>query len=146
MTTYSGRTERLDRLPNRIDSDPLSTVPALGTGFTWFRDCYNAMAGMPVRIIDATTLESKVVKEWRHSYGTGWRAKAMTDPTSLPGETCDVDGTCYCPLTGIIDTLRVCDATHQSHRSPRVSRVYRDRNAPFNGEHDDDEIPPRLKG
>lgn len=29
----------------------------------------------------------------------------MADPTSSPGQTCDVDGACYCPLTGIIDTL-----------------------------------------
>lgn len=29
----------------------------------------------------------------------------MADPTSSPGQTCDIDGTCYCPLTGIIGTL-----------------------------------------
>lgn len=28
----------------------------------------------------------------------------MADSTS-PAPTCDVDGTCYCPLTGIIETL-----------------------------------------
>ncbi|UHQ99301.1 helix-turn-helix transcriptional regulator (plasmid) [Natrinema zhouii] len=28
----------------------------------------------------------------------------MTDTTSSP-PTCDVDGTCYCPLTGVISTL-----------------------------------------
>lgn len=28
----------------------------------------------------------------------------MADSTS-PAPTCEVDGTCYCPLTGIIDTL-----------------------------------------
>lgn len=29
----------------------------------------------------------------------------MADPTSTPETTCDVDGTCYCPLTGVIETL-----------------------------------------
>lgn len=29
----------------------------------------------------------------------------MADSTTHPSPTCDVDGTCYCPLTGIIDTL-----------------------------------------
>jgi DNA-binding HxlR family transcriptional regulator len=29
----------------------------------------------------------------------------MADPTTSPEPTCDVDGTCYCPLTGVIDTL-----------------------------------------
>ncbi|MFC7209146.1 winged helix-turn-helix transcriptional regulator [Natronoarchaeum sp. GCM10025321] len=29
----------------------------------------------------------------------------MADPTSQPAPTCNVDGTCYCPLTGVIDTL-----------------------------------------
>lgn len=29
----------------------------------------------------------------------------MADSTSSPTRTCDVDGTCYCPLTGVIDTL-----------------------------------------
>jgi DNA-binding HxlR family transcriptional regulator len=29
----------------------------------------------------------------------------MADSTPPPTETCDVDGTCYCPLTGVIDTL-----------------------------------------
>ncbi|MCU4718080.1 winged helix-turn-helix transcriptional regulator [Halapricum hydrolyticum] len=29
----------------------------------------------------------------------------MADSTSSPAPTCDVDGTCYCPLTGVIDTL-----------------------------------------
>lgn len=29
----------------------------------------------------------------------------MADATSPPDPTCDVDGTCYCPLTGVIDTL-----------------------------------------
>lgn len=29
----------------------------------------------------------------------------MADSTSSPTPTCDVDGTCYCPLTGVIDTL-----------------------------------------
>lgn len=29
----------------------------------------------------------------------------MADSTSQPSPTCDVDGTCYCPLTGIITTL-----------------------------------------
>ncbi|MFC7074630.1 winged helix-turn-helix transcriptional regulator [Halovenus rubra] len=28
----------------------------------------------------------------------------MADTTS-PAPTCDVEGTCYCPLTGVIDTL-----------------------------------------
>lgn len=28
----------------------------------------------------------------------------MADATS-PAPTCDVDGTCYCPLTGVIETL-----------------------------------------
>ena len=28
----------------------------------------------------------------------------MADPTS-EAPVCDVDGTCYCPLTGVIDTL-----------------------------------------
>jgi len=31
--------------------------------------------------------------------------EAMADSTSPPARTCDVDGTCYCPLTGVIDTL-----------------------------------------
>ncbi|WP_114578532.1 helix-turn-helix domain-containing protein [Saliphagus sp. LR7] len=29
----------------------------------------------------------------------------MADATSSPEPTCDVDGTCYCPLTGVINTL-----------------------------------------
>jgi DNA-binding HxlR family transcriptional regulator len=29
----------------------------------------------------------------------------MADATSPPEPTCDVDGTCYCPLTGVIDAL-----------------------------------------
>ncbi|MEF8802275.1 MAG: helix-turn-helix domain-containing protein [Halapricum sp.] len=29
----------------------------------------------------------------------------MADSTSSPAPTCDVDGTCYCPLTGVIETL-----------------------------------------
>lgn len=29
----------------------------------------------------------------------------MADATSSLEPTCDVDGTCYCPLTGVIDTL-----------------------------------------
>lgn len=29
----------------------------------------------------------------------------MADSTSPPTPTCEVDGTCYCPLTGVIDTL-----------------------------------------
>ena len=29
----------------------------------------------------------------------------MADATSSPEPTCDVDGTCYCPLTGVIDVL-----------------------------------------
>ncbi|QCC47940.1 winged helix-turn-helix transcriptional regulator [Halobellus limi] len=29
----------------------------------------------------------------------------MRDSTTRQGPTCDVDGTCYCPLTGVIDTL-----------------------------------------
>ncbi|MFD1643865.1 MULTISPECIES: winged helix-turn-helix transcriptional regulator [Haloferacaceae] len=29
----------------------------------------------------------------------------MADSTSQSSPTCDVDGTCYCPLTGIINTL-----------------------------------------
>ena len=29
----------------------------------------------------------------------------MADSTSKSSPTCDVDGTCYCPLTGIINTL-----------------------------------------
>ncbi|WP_042661822.1 helix-turn-helix domain-containing protein [Haloferax sp. ATB1] len=29
----------------------------------------------------------------------------MADSTPSPTPTCDVDGTCYCPLTGVIDTL-----------------------------------------
>lgn len=31
--------------------------------------------------------------------------EAMADSSSQPAPTCDVDGTCYCPLTGVIDTL-----------------------------------------
>lgn len=31
-------------------------------------------------------------------------SKAMAD-TTPPAPTCDVDGTCYCPLTGVIETL-----------------------------------------
>jgi len=29
----------------------------------------------------------------------------MADATSSPEPTCDVNGTCYCPLTGVIDVL-----------------------------------------
>lgn len=29
----------------------------------------------------------------------------MADTTAPPEPTCDVDGTCYCPLTGVIDAL-----------------------------------------
>jgi DNA-binding HxlR family transcriptional regulator len=29
----------------------------------------------------------------------------MADATVSPEPTCDVEGTCYCPLTGVIDTL-----------------------------------------
>lgn len=29
----------------------------------------------------------------------------MADSTTHPEPTCDVDGTCYCPLTGVIDAL-----------------------------------------
>ena len=29
----------------------------------------------------------------------------MADSTTRPAPTCDVDGTCYCPLTGVITTL-----------------------------------------
>lgn len=29
----------------------------------------------------------------------------MADSTTPPEPTCDVDGTCYCPLTGVINTL-----------------------------------------
>lgn len=29
----------------------------------------------------------------------------MADATSPPEPTCNVDGTCYCPLTGVVDTL-----------------------------------------
>lgn len=29
----------------------------------------------------------------------------MADPTPTPEPTCDVDGTCYCPLTGVITVL-----------------------------------------
>jgi DNA-binding HxlR family transcriptional regulator len=29
----------------------------------------------------------------------------MADSTPRDAPTCDVDGTCYCPLTGIIETL-----------------------------------------
>ncbi len=29
----------------------------------------------------------------------------MADATAPPEPTCDVDGTCYCPLTGVVDTL-----------------------------------------
>jgi len=29
----------------------------------------------------------------------------MADATPTPEPTCDVDGTCYCPLTGVIETL-----------------------------------------
>lgn len=29
----------------------------------------------------------------------------MADATSSPEPTCDVDGTCYCPLTGVIEPL-----------------------------------------
>jgi DNA-binding HxlR family transcriptional regulator len=29
----------------------------------------------------------------------------MADATAPPEPTCDVEGTCYCPLTGVIDTL-----------------------------------------
>lgn len=29
----------------------------------------------------------------------------MADATAPPEPTCDVDGTCYCPLTGVINTL-----------------------------------------
>jgi hypothetical protein len=29
----------------------------------------------------------------------------MADSTSSLAPTCDTDGTCYCPLMGVIDTL-----------------------------------------
>lgn len=29
----------------------------------------------------------------------------MADATAPPEPTCDIDGTCYCPLTGVVDTL-----------------------------------------
>lgn len=29
----------------------------------------------------------------------------MADATSPPDPTCNVDGTCYCPLTGVVETL-----------------------------------------
>lgn len=29
----------------------------------------------------------------------------MADATTPPEPTCDVDGTCYCPLTGVVGTL-----------------------------------------
>ncbi|MEZ3117479.1 winged helix-turn-helix transcriptional regulator [Halobaculum sp. MBLA0147] len=29
----------------------------------------------------------------------------MADSTPTPTRACDVDGTCYCPLTGVIDVL-----------------------------------------
>lgn len=29
----------------------------------------------------------------------------MADATPRPEPTCDVDGTCYCPLTGVVETL-----------------------------------------
>lgn len=29
----------------------------------------------------------------------------MADATSTPEPSCDVDGQCYCPLTGVIETL-----------------------------------------
>lgn len=29
----------------------------------------------------------------------------MADTTTPPEPTCEVDGTCYCPLAGVIDTL-----------------------------------------
>lgn len=29
----------------------------------------------------------------------------MADSTSSPAPTCEVDGTCYCPLTGVIEAL-----------------------------------------
>lgn len=29
----------------------------------------------------------------------------MADATPPPEPTCDIDGTCYCPLTGVINTL-----------------------------------------
>ena len=29
----------------------------------------------------------------------------MADATTPPEPTCDVEGTCYCPLTGVINTL-----------------------------------------
>lgn len=31
--------------------------------------------------------------------------EVMADATTPPEPTCDVDGTCYCPLSGMIDTL-----------------------------------------
>lgn len=29
----------------------------------------------------------------------------MADTTTSPEPTCEIDGTCYCPLAGVIDTL-----------------------------------------
>jgi DNA-binding HxlR family transcriptional regulator len=43
-------------------------------------------------------VESKAIEEIRGH-------EAMADTTRNDEPTCDVDGTCYCPLTGVIDTL-----------------------------------------
>jgi len=51
----------------------------------------------------------------------------MADSTSSPAPTCDVDGTCYCPLTGVIDTLSQKYAMQLisiigAHESPGLGR------------------------
>lgn len=51
-----------------------------------------------VRTPSRYTVESKVPKE------VGG-LKVMADATSAPEPTCDVNGTCYCPLTGMIGVL-----------------------------------------
>lgn len=52
----------------------------------------------------------------------------MADSTSRASPTCDVDGTCYCPLTGIISTLSQKYATELisiigAHESMRFAEI-----------------------
>ncbi len=89
----------------------------------------------------------------------------MADPTS-PAPACDVDGTCYCPLTGVIDTLSRKYAmqlisivgAHESLRFSEIeahlptaststisSRLEEFREAGLVSRTQYDEIPPRVE-
>lgn len=52
----------------------------------------------------------------------------MADATPPPEATCDVDGTCYCPLSSVIDTLGRKYAMHLvsiigAHESVRFTEI-----------------------